>query len=84
MQGPSFDVDDVATPFDARGIESLHQDRIEAAGRLAADHRQIAARRGDHPRALLRRDAFERAAEATRESIAAGYLQARSTARRRE
>ena len=67
----SFDIDDVATPIDARRVEALHQDRIEAAGGLAARPAEIVARRRDQPRPLRRRDALGGTAEARRACAAA-------------
>src|SRR6185437_16726314 len=60
--GTSIDVHDIAAPFDLAYVERTHQDRIEAARRLAAEHREVAVRRGDEARALAGRDAFGGAA----------------------
>src|SRR5579863_3034587 len=62
----SVDAENVALPLDRARIETLHDDRVEAAGRLVPDHRQVAVGGTDEPRALGGRDAANRTAEALR------------------
>src|SRR6185312_7851799 len=58
-QMSGIDTDHIASPFDRGRVERAHQDRVEAAWRLAADHGEVAARGGDEARALARRNALD-------------------------
>src|SRR5512135_3480812 len=62
----SVDAEDVAPPFDRPRVEALHEDGVEAAGRLAADHREVAVCGGDEAPALGGGDAGDGAAETPR------------------